>query len=127
MNRLLKKSGAAGDNIEVFHCFRGDAIDRLRDNELPPRTARLQVGHELIGDHEKYGHRALGAGARQQVATMALPEGVDFSVFQGLDFDALAAARDRRRGVRVAKPRRRVRAKDRKAEGAATPRGQRGG
>ena len=99
MNSLLKRCGAAGDNIEVFHCFRGDAIDRLRDNELPTRTARLQVGHELSGDHEKYGHRALRAGARQLVATMALPEGVDFSVFERLDFDALAAARtrDRRR------------------------------
>ncbi len=97
MARLFKKAGAKG-GVEVFHSFRGDAIDALRDAKVQGRAARLQAGHALVDEHDKYGHRALSAGERQQVKTAPLPEGVDWSIFSGLDFDALAAARTRREG-----------------------------
>jgi integrase len=47
MNRLLRRAGAAGDNIEVFHCFRHGEIDNMRQRRIDPRARRLQSGHEL--------------------------------------------------------------------------------
>jgi hypothetical protein len=99
MGRLLRRSGAQAG--EVFHSLRGDAIDEMRESEVQSRARRLQSGHELGDEHEKYGFRALKAVDCKRLAEMPLPEGIDWSVFKGLDFDALAARRrgpGRRRG-----------------------------
>ena len=91
MSRLLRRSGATGG--EVFHSLRGDAIDEMRGAEVQDRAKRLQSGHELSDEHEKYGHRALNAADCKRLAEMPLPERIDWDVLRGLDFDKLAAAR----------------------------------
>jgi hypothetical protein len=101
MNRLMQRCGATG-GAEVFHSLRGDAIDAMRGANVQPRAARLQAGHELGDVHERYGFRALSAAECKRLARLPLPKGIDWSVFKGLDFDALAARRrgpGRRRGL----------------------------
>jgi integrase len=93
LNRHMRRCGAIGGNAEVFHSFRGDAISRLRDNKMQGRTARLQAGHELGDVHDRYGFRALSASECKRLAHVPLPKAIDWTVFQGLDFDALAAKR----------------------------------
>ncbi|WP_156186924.1 hypothetical protein [Afipia felis] len=96
MNKLLRKSGAIGANIEVFHSLRGDAIDDIRNTNIKDRSRRLQTGHELGDVHDLYGFRALGAAETQQLARRPLAGGIDWTVFEGLDFEALAKARHKR-------------------------------
>jgi hypothetical protein len=97
MQNAMKRSGAKGR--EVFHSLRGDAIDEMRDADVEGRARRLQSGHELGDEHEKYGFRALTAKQCQYLANLPLQEGIDWSVFKGLDFDAMAK-RCRTRGRR---------------------------
>ena len=93
LNRLMVKCGAAGGQAEVFHSLRGDAIEDMRDANVQDRTRRLQAGHELNNDHDKYGHRALSAEACRRLATGPLPVEIEPEVFKGLDFDGLAKGR----------------------------------
>ncbi|WP_438275839.1 hypothetical protein [Nitrobacter sp.] len=93
MQRLLKRCGAKGG--EVFHSLRGDAIDGMRKEKVDGRARRLQSGHELGDVHDQYGFRALSAEECQYLANLPLQQGIDWSVFKGLDFDAMAK---RRRG-----------------------------
>lgn len=91
MARLLRRSGAQAG--EVFHSLRGDAIDEMREAEVDGRTRRLQVGHQLGDVHDEYGFRALSAVECRRLANLPLPEGIDWEIFRGLDFDAMAARR----------------------------------
>jgi hypothetical protein len=94
----MARCGAAGG--EVFHSLRGDAIDGMRDADVQNRTRRLQAGHELGDEHDKYGFRALSAAECQRLANLPLPEDIDWSVFKNkLDFEAMAGRR-RARGRR---------------------------
>lgn len=92
LNRLLRSSGAAG-RVETFHSMRGDRIDDMRDEDVDGRARRLQAGHELGDEHERYGHRALNAAACRCLAKLPLDPEIDWGVFRGLDFYALAAGR----------------------------------
>jgi len=93
LNRLLVKAGAIGGNIEVVHSMRGDMIDEMRKRNIDPRARRLQSGHELGDEHEKYGSRALTPANCLRLSRLPLSKDLDFSIFQGLDFDQLAAGR----------------------------------
>ncbi len=97
MQNAMKRSGAKGG--EVFHSLRGDAIDEMRDADVEGRARRLQSGHELGDEHDKYGFRALSAKQCFYLANLPLQEGIDWDVFKGLDFDAMAKRR-RTRGRR---------------------------
>jgi hypothetical protein len=63
------------------------------------RFQRLQAGHELGDEHDKYGFRALSAEECLRLANLPLQEGIDWTVFKGLDFEAMAKRR-RTRGRR---------------------------
>jgi len=91
MQNVMKRNGAQGG--EVFHSLRGDAIDEMRDAEVEGRARRLQSGHELGDVHDKYGFRALTAKQCQYLANLPLQEGIDWNIFRGLDFDAMAKRR----------------------------------
>jgi hypothetical protein len=97
MQNILQRCGAKGG--EVFHSLRGDAIDEMRDADVEGRARRLQSGHELGDVHDKYGFRALTAKQCQYLASLPLQEGIDWGIFRGLDFDAMAKRR-RTRGRR---------------------------
>jgi len=93
LNRRLRAAGAIGGSIETVHSLRGDAIDVLREDEIKGRAARLQSGHALNDLHDTYGKRALNRADSWSIATRDLPQEIDWSMFRGLDFDALAAGR----------------------------------
>lgn len=97
MQNHMKRCGAKGG--EVFHSLRGDAIDEMRDADVESRARRLQSGHELGDVHDQYGFRALTAKQCQYLANLPLQEGINWDVFRGLDFDAMAKRR-RMRGRR---------------------------
>ncbi|WMT73464.1 hypothetical protein [Bradyrhizobium sp. Ash2021] len=97
MQNIMKRCGAKGG--EVFHSLRGDAIDEMRDADVEGRARRLQSGHELGDVHDQYGFRALTAKQCQYLANLPLQEDINWTVFKGLDFDAMAKRR-RTRGRR---------------------------
>lgn len=104
MNRLLVSAGAAGNNVEVFHSLRGDGITGLRRvGEIHDRTAKLQAGHVLDGEHENYGRKDLLHEECVAIATRPLPKDVKWGMFKGLDFDALAKGRRKSGRPRKAK------------------------
>ena len=103
-NRQLKRAGARGNNQEVFHSLRGDGITNLRRlTALNARTAHLQSGHAFTNVQDGYGHKTLLYEECLQIAHRPLPKGIDWTIFQGLDFDALAAKR-RSKGRPKGKP-----------------------
>lgn len=97
MQNHLKRCGAKGG--EVFHSLRGDAIDGMRRQKVDNRTRRLQAGHELGDEHDKYGFRALSPEECKRLANLPLEAAIDWSVLKGLDFNVMAA-QERKRGRR---------------------------
>lgn len=96
MARLLRRAGARGGNIETFHSLRGDAISGMRTKTVQSRAARLQAGHELGSEHDKYGFKALNATEARKLAYLKLSRDLVLEPFRTLDFDSLAAARRQR-------------------------------
>jgi len=93
-NRLLIKAGARGANVEVAHSLRHGAKDLMDDNSIDDKTSRQQMGHAPAADpHGKYGRefREILRKKCHELAHMPLIEGVDWSRFDGLDFEAMAA------------------------------------
>jgi hypothetical protein len=97
MQNHLKRCGAKGG--EVFHSLRGDAIDGMRRQKVDNRTRRLQAGHELGDEHDRYGFRALSPEECRRLASLPREEAIDWSVFESLDFNAMAKQK-RQRGRR---------------------------
>ena len=93
MCRLFEKAGIDPAAYKTFHGLRHAKINRDRDIGIDARTTRLQVGHELLDVHDAYGGSAMRRTELHIVAFAELPSGIDFDVFSGLNFDALAAAR----------------------------------
>lgn len=92
VNRLLQKAGAIGKNIEVCHSLRHGAKDMLIDEDVDDETTRLQMGHGASDDHADYGRReALRRKQCQELAHFELPKEIGWSVFEGLDFEAMAS------------------------------------
>jgi hypothetical protein len=103
MNRLLKRAGAKGKNIEVAHSFRHGAKNLMVDDEIGDGAVRKQMGHAPGADaHTGYGSRTeLQRAECQALANLPLPTSIDWSIFQGLDFEAMASKpRGRGKGVR---------------------------
>jgi integrase len=97
LNRRMIAAGAKGASIETVHSLRGDGIDELREADIQPRAARLQSGHAMGSLHDAYGRRSLSRKEAIAIATRSLPKEIDWSVFENLDFDALARGRRSRR------------------------------
>lgn len=95
MNRLLVRCGATAAG-EVFHSLRGEAIDAMRAADMSDRAKRLQAGHDLGDVHEQYGFSTLSEVECQRLASLPLAKEIDWSVFEGLDFDAMAKRRRER-------------------------------
>ena len=92
MNRLMRRAGAKG-GVEVFHCLRGDAITDMREHAIDGRARRLQAGHALGDEHEKYGLRSIVAAECKRLASAEITRAIDWSIFENIDFDKFAAAR----------------------------------
>lgn len=97
LNRLLQRNGAAGRNIEVIHSLRHGKITALRDENIDAKLARQQVGHKVKRDqHDEYGIIIPSTDECLAVATSRLPKSIDWTMFKGLDFGALANGRHKR-------------------------------
>ena len=94
LNTLLRRGGARGMNIEVGHSLRHSGKDVMRDDEIGGEAARLQMGHEIHDVHAGYGKRAeLSREQCRQLAYFELPKQIDWAMFDGLDFEAMASKR----------------------------------
>ena len=93
MRRLFQRAGVTSTGKEVFHSLRGTGIEQMRDTKVDPRDRRLQAGHKLEAEHDLYGFRAISESRARELAFAPLREGLDFSVFRGLDFDKLAKSK----------------------------------
>lgn len=92
INKLLKKGGAAGMNIEVGQSLRHGGKDMLIEEDVDTQTTRLQMGHRASDPHAGYGMRAeLRRKQCQELANFELPKEIDWSMFEGLDFEAMAS------------------------------------
>lgn len=93
LNRLLQRSGAIGENIEVLHSLRHQAIERMRHVKLDDKSRYLQAGHRgAWTEHDDYGADNLSGENLHTVANMPLDEGLDLSPFRRLDFDKMSKA-----------------------------------
>lgn len=91
LNRLLKKAGAIGMNIEVAHSLRHGAKDMFIEEDLDDEATRLQMGHEPNDVHGNYGDRsALRRKQCQELAHFELPKEIDWGMFNKLNFEQMA-------------------------------------
>ncbi len=81
MRRQMKKAGVHVTRSEVFHSLRHTAKDWMDDRKLSEKTADRQVGHRPATVGRRYGEKTLRASEIEQLATLPLPEGVDFSPY----------------------------------------------
>ncbi|MGY4411306.1 hypothetical protein ACVWW4_003042 [Bradyrhizobium sp. LB7.1] len=92
INKLLRRGGAAGMNIEVRQSLRHGGKDMLIEEDVDTQTTRLQMGHRASDPHAGYGTRAeLRRKQCQELANFDLPKEIDWSMFEGLDFEAMAS------------------------------------
>lgn len=97
MQRLFIKAGVEPGRKEVFHSLRAGFIDEMREQDVDQRTSRLQSGHEVGHDiHELYGTRSISEKKARQLSVMPLNPEIDYSSFEGLDFEALSKRRRRK-------------------------------
>jgi len=93
LNRLLQRSDAIAENIEVLHSLRHQAIDRMRHEKLDDKSRYLQAGHRgARTEHDDYGADNLSGENLHAVANMPLDDGLDLSPFKKLDFDRMVKA-----------------------------------
>lgn len=98
MQRLFKKAGIkpkAGEESvgrrEVFHSLRGGSIQDMRDSGVDPRDRRVQAGHSAGSDeHDLYGFDVATEKEARKLKVLPLDREIDYSIFCGLDFDAIA-------------------------------------
>ena len=100
MGRLFREAGIDPKVTKVFHGLRSMALDTMRTNKVSPRTAQIQVGHELETVHDIYGTRHLRDDEVLEIDALRFPGRIDFSPYHNLDWDALAAAPLYRRSKR---------------------------
>ncbi len=93
MCRLYAKAGIDSEIYKMFHGLRHAKINCDRDLGIASRTTRLQVGHELLDDHDSYGGAQMRRSELHTVAFAELPAEIDFTAFFGLEFDRLEVAR----------------------------------
>ena len=98
MQRLFKKAGIkpkTGEESvgrrEVFHSLRGGNIQDMRDSGVDPRERRVQAGHSAGTDeHDLYGFDVATEKEARKLKSLPLDPEIDYSIFRGLDFDAIA-------------------------------------
>jgi hypothetical protein len=93
ISRLLGRAGAIGKNIEVGHSLRHGAKNHMVDHSVDGETRRQQMGQSVGGDaHAGYGRAPELTKAKcLALSRLPLPEGVNWTQFYGLDFEAMAA------------------------------------
>jgi hypothetical protein len=65
----------------------------MREHSVDSRARRLQAGHTLSDEREKYGLKSIVAAECRRLASAEITKNIDWSIFKNLDFDKRAAAR----------------------------------
>ncbi len=82
--RLFREWGMKGENVEVFHALRHTYKDVARAAAMEERTIALQTGHSLAGVAMNYGSKVLRPDEMQKLSSMPVPDGWNFSPYDGL-------------------------------------------
>ncbi len=91
MQRLYRRAGIGPGNREVFHSFRSGSIEEMRDKDVDARDRRLQAGHAVGDDeHDNYGFKSISETRARKMVKLPLNPDIDFSVYEGLDFESMA-------------------------------------
>jgi hypothetical protein len=98
MQRLFTKAGIKPKNgekstgrREVFHSLRSGNIQDMRESGVDPRERRVQAGHSAGTDeHDLYGFDVATEKEARKLKVLPLDPEIDYSIFRGLDFDAIA-------------------------------------
>lgn len=98
MQRLFKKAGIkpkeGEENVgrrEVFRSLRSGNIQDMRESGIDPRERRVQAGHSAGSDeHDLYGFDVATEKEARKLKALPLDPEIDYSIFRGLDFDAIA-------------------------------------
>lgn len=89
LQRLLNQAQATTGEAKrgTAHGWRGQAEDRFGEHEVPGGANRLQVGHALGDEHEKYKSGRLPTPDARKIYEAPPDEGIDLSPFESLDFN----------------------------------------
>ncbi len=101
MQRLFKDAGIkpkCGEESvgrrEVFHSLRGGNIQDMRESGVDSRERRVQAGHSAGTDeHDLYGFDVATEKEARKLKVLPLDPEIDYSMFRGLDFEAIAKRR----------------------------------
>lgn len=101
MQRLFKKAGIkpkfgeeSTGRREVFHSLRSGNIQDMRESGVDPRDRRVQAGHSAGTDeHDLYGFDVATEKEARKLKALPLDPEIDYSIFRGLDFEAIANRR----------------------------------
>lgn len=94
-SRLVSRSGVDKRIAGTFHHLRHGCIAWMEDEGVKDRVSRLQAGHEHGNDvHARYKGN-LSPDEMQLLSNLPLPRGIDWDMYGGLDWEALAAKRSK--------------------------------
>ncbi|ESR22551.1 hypothetical protein N177_4116 [Lutibaculum baratangense AMV1] len=79
--RSMQAAGIHQPYTDVFHSLRHGAKDWHRDATVADRTSRLQIGHSFRDVDDSYGSKRLRQKEIDDLASLALPQGVDFGPY----------------------------------------------
>jgi hypothetical protein len=88
LRRLLDDARTAAGEAKrgTAHGWRGQAEDRFSEHAVPGGANRLQVGHALGDEHEKYKSGRLPTPDARKIYEAPPDEGIDLSPFRSIDF-----------------------------------------
>ncbi|ODT70908.1 MAG: hypothetical protein ABS75_10845 [Pelagibacterium sp. SCN 63-23] len=104
IDKVLKKEGLA---YFTFHGLRAGRIDDALDNDVAENLVQHQVGHKPATVHERY--RSLTPKKARKIASQPLPDGVDWSCLDRIDYGAAQKPTRRRRSGTILARKKRVR------------------
>jgi integrase len=71
----------------TFHSLRHSKIDEMRAQAVEGRVSRLQVGHALLDEHEKYGD--MQPEEAKLLVNLPNPPGIDWTLLSRINLDRI--------------------------------------
>jgi len=90
MGRLFDRAGVSRLFLQTFHSLRHARRNEDRDQRLDPATSRRQAGRKATDQHDEYGGGVITHLEVKGLASVPLPDEIDWTLFRNINFDALA-------------------------------------
>jgi hypothetical protein len=90
MGRLFDRAGVSRLFLQTFHSLRHARRNEDRDQRMAPTTSRRQAGRKASDQHDEYGGGVITHLEVKGLASVSLPNQIDWALFRNLNFDALA-------------------------------------